>query len=92
MTVVIDDRTPAQQRTHTLAVVGTDSFMSGWGEAKGGLSYAAWACTPETVDEVEQRIKERAEMKRVRVVRLAGYRAKGAKHLHIYVVDEEETC
>ena len=26
-----DDRTPEQKATHTILIIGTDSFMSGWG-------------------------------------------------------------
>lgn len=79
-----DDRTPEQRKTHTLLVVGTDTFLSGWGEASGGTSYAAWACTPEQVDTVERRIRSRGDMKRVRVVGTPYY-PKGRGHLHIYV-------
>jgi len=43
MTTYIDDRTTDQHATHRLAVIGTDSFMSGWGGAEGGASYAGWA-------------------------------------------------
>ena len=35
-----DDRTPEQKKTHTLIVLATDRFMSGWGMAKNGVSYA----------------------------------------------------
>ena len=31
-----DDRTPEQKRTHTLVVMMTDLFMSGWGGAGRG--------------------------------------------------------
>ena len=34
--IMQDDRTEAQRKTHTLAIGGTDRFMSGWGLAKGG--------------------------------------------------------
>ena len=40
----VDDRTPDEIKTHIWIVAGTDSFLSGWGEAKGGVSYAGWAC------------------------------------------------
>lgn len=85
--IIKDDRTKEQRNTHTWAVVGTDSFMSGWGMAKDGASYAAWACTPDQIDEVERRIQDRPEMKRVRVVKLDDYRPnpKLCAHLHIYV-------
>ena len=86
-----DDRTEAQQQTHTILVVGTDRFLSGWGAAKGGLSYAAWACTWEQADTMRQRIAGRTDMMRVRtVIDKPGnrYAPKApCKHLHIYVAD-----
>ena len=48
----VDDRTPEQKETHKFLIIGTDSFLSGWGQAKGGLSYAVWACKPEHRDQV----------------------------------------
>ena len=84
-----DDRTPEQQISHHWLVIGTDSFMSGWGEARDGASYAAWACLPKDVDKVEQWVSSRHEMKRVRVTidrPGARYRPKHCAHLHIYLV------
>jgi len=86
-----DDRNPEQMKTHRFLVVGTDPFMSGWGGAAGGTSYAAWACTAETVDKVEARILARGDMKRVRVVTENSrrrYRSRGKGHLHIYLASE----
>jgi len=80
-----DDRTPEQKRTHTLIVLMTDRFLSGWGMAEGGPSYAGWACTPDTVNTIEQRIRNRSDAKRVRIV-LGDYRPPaGPGHCHIYV-------
>ena len=85
-TIIQDDRTPEQQETHRFAVVGTDKFMSGWGEATGGASYAGWACANrEELDKAFDVISDRSDMKRVRIVNLNDYRATNAKHLHIYV-------
>ena len=83
-----DDRTPEQKTTHTLIVMMTDSFLSGWGGASGGLSYAGWACTPDMLDVIEQRIRNRSDAKRVRVVS-GDYRPKpgACKHCHIYVAN-----
>jgi len=80
-----DDRTPEQKKTHRSIIVGTDSFMSGWGGAQGGLSYAGWACEPDVKDRVFNWVARRSEMKRVREV-YGDYRPRGCKHLHIYVV------
>lgn len=89
MAIDKDDRTEAQQKTHTWLVVGTDSFMSGWGGARGGLSYAAWACLPDDRDKVFNWVEGRSDMKRVREVSEYDkkYYAPGAAHCHIYVVE-----
>ena len=79
-----DDRTPDQKLTHTIGIVGTDSFMSGWGKTQGGHSYAVWACEPGNVAATLSRIENRGDMKRVRVVTLNGYRPRAA-HTHIYL-------
>lgn len=87
----IDDRTSDQKQSHSFLIVGTDSFMSGWGQAKDGLSYAAWACRPEHKKRVTEWVERRPEMKRVRLVLDNGkqhrYYPKGPGHLHIYVVE-----
>ena len=44
--ILEDDRTLEQKKTHTSLIIGTDSFLSGGGEADKGKSFAAWACTP----------------------------------------------
>jgi hypothetical protein len=85
MVTIVDDRTEEQMLTHRLAVVGTDSFMSGWGGAEGGMSYAAWAFKDGQESACLATISNRGDMKRVRVVNLDGYQAKGAAHCHIYV-------
>jgi len=81
-----DDRTQAQKESHDWAVVGSDSFMSGWGEARGGKSYAAWAVPFELTKKVREWVENRSDMKRVRVVKLGDYKPKGQGHLHIYAV------
>jgi len=84
-----DDRTETEQTTHQILIVGTDSFLSGWGFAQGGVSYAAWAVRPEDQNKVHAWVESRGEMKRVRVTvdrPGARYRPKANGHLHIYVV------
>ena len=83
-----DDRTPEQHKTHTVLIVGTDSFMSGWGKATGGTSYAAWACREGDANDVECWVERRGDMKRVRRA-YDDYRPRGRGHLHIYVADAE---
>ena len=90
MTILQDDRTPKQRKTHRLIVLGTDSFMSGWGAARNGPSFAGWACEPRHVNAVERWVNRRGDMKRVRtVIDRPGerYRPSGCVHLHIYVAD-----
>lgn len=84
-----DDRTVAQRKTHRLAVVGRDTFLSGRGGARGGYSRAAWAFDPAEVnsDRVENWVRSRGDMRYVNLVDLRTYRPKGTAHLHIYVVD-----
>ena len=88
-----DDRTPEQLKTHQLLIIGTDSFMSGWGAAENGVSYAAWACHYDDADKVRRWVESRGEMKRVRetvdpTYDGKRYRPSGRGHCHIYVVDE----
>lgn len=84
---IVDDRTDEQKQTHRYFVVGTDSFMSGWGEASGGISYAAWACDcHSTATHVASWVRGRKEMKRVRVVFGPKWRPRGVGHAHVYVV------
>ena len=82
--IVEDDRTPAQRQTHTWIVVGTDKFLSGWGKAKDGASYAGWACEPKDRHDVLAWVEARSDMLRVREV-TDPYRPRTAGHCHIYV-------
>ena len=86
MTIRKDDRTPEQKKTHTCLITATDRFMSGWGEAKNGLSKCAWACKPEHMNQVERWVNNRDEMKYVNI-NTDPWHPKAA-HVHIYVVDE----
>lgn len=89
-----DDRTAEQKKTHTLAVVARDSFMSGWGGATGGASRCAWAFNPEEVnsDRVFNWVKSRKEMKYVSLVNINKYRApRGTVHFHIYVAGPDHS-
>lgn len=87
--IVQDDRTEEQRKTHVFLVVGTDPFMSGWGQCQDGSSYAAWACTEDQWDDCERWVKKRGDLKRIRGVwdpTHAPYRpnASYCGHLHIY--------
>ena len=85
----IDDRTPEQRKTHTVLVVMTDRFLSGWGGAAGGSSVAAWACSTsqETLD-AERWVSSRSDASRVRTVYDSPRRyrpRRGCAHFHVYV-------
>lgn len=66
--IIRDTRTPEQAAETQYLVVMTDRFLSGWGAADGGLSYAAWACRADNLAEVEREIRTRRDALRVRVV------------------------
>ena len=87
-----DDRTDEEKETHSWLVIMTDAFMSGWGHAYGGNSYAVWACRPEDYDKVDTWVRSRDEARRVRfTVDMPGSRyrpsARSCAHCHIYVVN-----
>ena len=87
----IDDRTQDELATHRWLIVGTDSFLSGWGEAEGGTSVAAWACRPEDRLAVLAWVRSRGDMLRVREVAESGsgarYTPRGnVRHFHVYCV------
>jgi len=85
-----DDRTTEQKKTHTYLVGGTDSFLSGWGMAKNGNSYAFWACKPKDYSKVLNWVEKRGDIKRVRLVFDPYYpNPDYCKHCHIYFVDEK---
>jgi hypothetical protein len=86
MAIRQDDRTPEQKKTHTILITATDKFLSGWGQARGGLSKCAWACKPEHADKVFNWVQKRSEMKYVNYNTGKWYPR--AAHVHIYVVNE----
>tara|TARA_A100001388_G_scaffold267410_1_gene241539 strand:- start:1253 stop:1543 length:291 start_codon:yes stop_codon:yes gene_type:complete len=83
-----DDRTAAQQGTHSVIIAGRDKFMSRWGRGKtAGGSTAAWACTPENARAVIDWVDAREDMTHVRkTTESALARVRGL--VHIYVVEE----
>lgn len=93
MSTIIDDRTPAQKSTHRYLVIMTDRFMSGWGGAEGGASYAAWACEGYSdAKKAEKWVRGRSDALRVRTTvdtASSPYRpGRNCAHLHVYVVNE----
>ena len=89
--IIEDDRTQEQKETHTCLIVGTDRFMSGWGKAQGGVSYAAWACRHEDSFKVLEWVERRGDMNKIGKffeTSKSKYRPEGKGHCHIYVVTE----
>ena len=88
--IMEDDRTEEQKGTHTLLIGGTDRFLSGWGRAADGASYAFWACRPSDQRKVERGVRSRIDMLRVRIVG-NGYRPNPRRcaHCQVYVVHEK---
>ena len=86
----VDERTKEQKESHPLVVLGTDTFLSGWGRAENGASYAGWACRLEDEYKVERWVRNRGDMIRLRFVG-KGYRPNPfyCAHCHIYVVGED---
>jgi len=89
-----DDRTPEQRTTHTWLAIGTDTFMSGWGGAEGGNSFAAWACDSwQDAKTMTEHLERRGDMQRVRIEYddpKRPYRpGRTCAHLHIYLADLE---
>jgi hypothetical protein len=88
--VISDRRSDEQKKTHVYWIVARDNFMSGWGAASDGYSWAAWAhpTMREAVDNLDK-IKGRPEMRYVRIVDGRKYRpSRTCSHLSIYVGDE----
>lgn len=84
--IIDDDRNPLEKEQTIGFVVATDSFMSGWGLAKGKSIIAVPFISEEDKEKVLRRIKLRREMKRVRVTYGTSYRPALSlgDHLHIY--------
>ena len=89
MATIKDNRTAEQQNTHYLLVIGLDKWMSGWGGAEGGKSYAAWATDFAHCKQVEAWVRGRGDMSYVRVREARNWKPRGKyDHVHIYAVDD----
>lgn len=85
-TIRKDDRTPEEKKTHTILITATDSCLSGWGDARGGLSKCAWAVAPDqSWERVFNWVKRRSDMRYVNMTTGKWYPK--ASHVHIYVVN-----
>lgn len=98
----IQDTRPKNTRRETIAVAARDEFMSGWGEAEGGYSYAAWACkSHDDAEKVSKWLNGREEMQDIQIIEAAtsrdlkmciitavsGFEVE-TKHLSIYNVNK----
>ena len=98
MGIIQDDRSKLEgRRAFTFLVGGRDSFMSGWGRAEGGASWAFWACRPEDRLAVERWVADREELRYRRTIELTASEASAERirrarlprnftHLHVYTV------
>lgn len=88
-TTIKDDRTEEQKSTHYFGVIARDRAMSHWGQAEGGISRVAWACSSrEDASKVYDWVKSRSEMKSVSTVDLRNHKiASQDAHFHIYVAN-----
>ena len=85
--VLQDDRTEAQKKEFPIIVLMTDKFLSGWGQANGGPSYAGWACGEGYINACESWVRQRSDSSRVRIVGNDYKPPSGPGHCHIYVWD-----
>lgn len=85
--VVKDDRTGDEKLSHSVGVLATDPGMSGWGEARGGLSLCVWACHPDVnADTVLAWVGKRSDMENPQIIDLATWEApEEAAHVRIYL-------
>lgn len=81
-----DDRTAAERATLTVLVGGRDSFMSGWGKADGGSSFAYWACEPDQVFAVSSWVEARGDITLVPIADLLEGDRHETEHCHVYAV------
>ena len=88
-TTITDNRTEDQKSTHYYGVVARDKALSHWGQARGGISRAAWACqSKDDASKIFDWVKARSEMKNVIITDLRNYfPPEGDSHLDIYVVN-----
>ena len=83
--ILVDDRTPEEKKTHNTIVLMTDRFMSGWGQASGGMSFAGWACQDGHINACESQVRTRSDAMRVRIVGGDYKPPSRPGHCHIYV-------
>ena len=91
---IVDDR--PDDTNQLWLVVGTDTFMSGWGLCRNGISVCAWAF--ETHEQAEyaarEHISKRCDMEHIHIVKeekKGSYKPRVAmlSHFHIYDTDPQ---
>jgi len=87
MATIQDDRTEEQVKELPFLVGGRDRYLSGWGKAKDGGSYAYWACRASDVRPALDVISQRHDLTRVSILAHIP-RRKPSDHVHIYVWGE----
>ena len=87
--VIQDDRDESQVSL-TFGVVARDRVLSGWGGARGGHSYCAWACgSQEDAEKALEWVEGRSDMEDVEIVDLGDYAPpRGCSLFHLYVCDK----
>lgn len=88
MSGIVHDKRTDDERAATIGyVVGTDRFMSGWGEAPGTSYYAVAVSSTDEREIVEANMRGRSEMLRVRF-NLRPPRARSGDHVSIVGPEE----
>lgn len=65
---------------------GVDPWMSGWGGAEGGRSFAIWSCRSGDADAVMAWVKSRGDIESPRVIP-GTLTTKPNDHVHVYNVN-----
>ena len=84
MAEIRDSRSEEDKQRTIGFVVGTDSFMSGWGKAPGRSLFAVPFATESDGVLVRANMTDRTEMKRIRVVG-AGWKPRLAQGDHLSI-------
>ena len=64
--IIKDERTADEKQHQQYFVMGTDTFMSGWGQAKDMVSYAVWVFDSEdNMPKYLKWVKSRGDMKNI---------------------------
>jgi hypothetical protein len=86
MAIIQDDRTAVEVEQTLGFVVATDTFLSGWGDAKNGRSIVACPIvSDQDLHKVEEVFDRRPEFLRVRFVEGQTYRPKLGTHDHLHI-------